>query len=251
MLNIVLIGPQGAGKGTQSVILTKQLPIPVLSLGQLLRAETDRETGLGRDIARYIKDGERVPDDIIYHLIYDRLSEQDTDAGVIIDGYPRSVDQAETLDDIMTKLDRQVTHAFYIDISDEEAIRRLTGRRVCSNSRCGANYHVEFMPPKGDPETCDVCGKPLKVRDDDNPEAIKRRLEIFHKDTAPLADFYSRRGLLHRFNGGQPIKEVNSAMLTVLGVDIASVVAPSLSPTPVMENTTSTSSDAVNPATTS
>jgi adenylate kinase len=218
MYNIVLVGPQGAGKGTQSVILTKQLNIPVLSLGQLLRAETDRETGLGRDIARFIKNGDRVPDDIIYHLIFDRLSEQDTDGGVIIDGYPRSVEQAETLDDIMTKLDRQVTHAFYIDVSDEVAVQRLSGRRVCSNPRCGANYHVEFMPPKGDPNTCDVCGRPLKVRDDDNPEAIEHRLQIFHRDTKPLADFYDRRGLLHRFDGSQPIAEVNAAMLAALGL---------------------------------
>ncbi len=143
-----MIGPQGSGKGTQSEILAKKLGIPTVSTGQVLRAETDRQTGLGKEIEKYMKTGDLVPSDIISHLMIDRLGEQDTEEGVIVDGYPRTVEQAKTLDDIMTNLERHITYVFYIDLTDEVAIERISGRRVCSNSRCGVNYHVSFKPPE-------------------------------------------------------------------------------------------------------
>jgi adenylate kinase len=217
MRNIVMIGPQGSGKGTQGDILARQLGMPIVSLGQLLRAETERETGLGRDIKKYLEDGEMVPSEIIYHLILDRMREQDTDGGVILDGYPRSEPQAETLDEILTKLDRQVTHAFYLDVPDDISISRISGRRVCSNTRCGANYHIDSMPPKKQAGICDKCGSELKTRDDDTPETVKHRLELFHAETAPLHDFYERRGLLHDIDATQSIEAVNAALLKALG----------------------------------
>lgn len=218
MNNIVMIGPQGSGKGTQGELLSKQLEIPIASLGQLLRAETDRNTGLGRDIAGYLQRGEMVPSDIVYHLILDRLEEQDTEHGVILDGYPRKIEQAETLDDIMTRLDRQVTHAFYLDISDDTAVERISGRRVCSNPRCGANYHVENKKPKTAGK-CDVCGRDLMIRKDDDPDTVRRRLDLFHQETAPLADYYDKRGIMHRIDATGTIQEVNQTLLGILGVE--------------------------------
>ena len=216
MFNIIMIGPQGSGKGTQAELLAKKLGIPTVSTGQVLRAETDRQTGLGREIGKYMKAGDLVPSDIIFHVMTDRLGEQDTEEGVIIDGYPRTVEQAKTLDDIMTELERHVTHVFYIDITDEIAVKRISGRRVCSNPRCGANYHVSFKPPQQD-GICDSCGKELVVREDDNPEAVHRRLEHFHQETQPLVEYYKERNILHRFDGDKPIEEVNQAMVAKAG----------------------------------
>ena len=162
-----------------------------------------------------------VPSDIVYHLILDRLEEQDTEHGVILDGYPRKIDQAETLDEIMTRLDRQVTHAFYLDISDETAVERISGRRVCSNPRCGANYHVENLPPER-PGKCDRCGRDLMIRKDDDPETVRHRLALFHQETAPLADYYDKRGILHRVDASSGIQEVNKKLLEILGVSLES-----------------------------
>ena len=212
-----MIGPQGSGKGTQSEILAKKLGIPTVSTGQVLRAETDRQTGLGKEIEKYMKTGDLVPSDIISHLMIDRLGEQDTEEGVIVDGYPRTVEQAKTLDDIMTNLERHITYVFYIDLTDEVAIERISGRRVCSNSRCGVNYHVSFKPPEKE-GICDSCGKELKIREDDNPEAVRRRLELFHNDTQPLVEYYGERKILHRFSGDNKIEEVSQAMSSKLGL---------------------------------
>ncbi|MBN1585244.1 adenylate kinase [Candidatus Uhrbacteria bacterium] len=215
MLNVIMIGPQGSGKGTQSELLSERLGLPMVSVGQLLRAETDRQTGLGREIDRYLKSGELVPSDIIRHVIKDRLGDQDTDQGVVLDGYPRTVEQAETLDEIMTGLNRHVTHAIYLDISDETAVNRISGRRVCSNHRCGLNYHATLNPPKRE-GVCDSCGHALTVREDDNPEAIRQRLSLFHEKSQPLADYYERRGILHRFDGNKEIADVSRDILGIL-----------------------------------
>jgi len=208
MYNIVIFGPQGSGKGTQGERISKKLGIPDISSGALFRAEVERNTGLGRDIAEFINSGRLVPSDLVHQVMKDRLSEQDTLEGAIFDGYPRTVEQAESLDEILTALDRQITHVICLELSDEEAVRRLSGRRVCSNDKCRLSYHVEFKPPVKDKDHCDRCGSVLIQRQDDVPEAIKLRLEVYHKDTAPLIDFYKQRGIVFKIDGAQTIDKV-------------------------------------------
>ncbi len=218
MYNIIMIGPQGSGKGTQGDKIAEKLGIPTVSLGKLFRAEIERNTGLGRDIVSYIERGDMVPDDLVDQVMSERLAEDDAVNGVIVDGFPRSVAQADVLDEIFTKLNRQVTHVIYLTVSDEESVRRLSGRRVCSNPNCGLTYHVEFNPPKKDANFCDRCGSPLTQRQDDTPEAIKRRLELYHKETQPVVDFYKKRGILFAIDGNQPIGQVQAAIFSALGI---------------------------------
>ena len=205
MINIVFLGPQGAGKGTQAEKLSELLEIPTVSVGKLFRAEIERETGLGRAIAKYVEAGERVPPDMTDQIIGERLSEDDTDDGVIMDGYPRTQDQIAQLDKVFAAAGRKVTHVLYLTVPDDVSVRRLAGRRVCSNLKCEENYHVDFNPPKKDPDYCDKCGSPLIQRSDDTVDAIKKRLELYHRDTEPIVDYYRRQGLLHEIDGNRPI----------------------------------------------
>lgn len=218
MFNIVIMGPQGSGKGTQAANLAKRLGIPAVSTGALFRAEVERGTGLGREIAPYIQKGERVPSDMVRQVVLDRLEEQDTRSGVILDGYPRTLEQAETLDEIMTDLDRQLSHVLYLDLNDDEAVRRLSGRRVCSNDKCRLSYHVEFKRPVKNEGSCDRCGSPLIQRQDDVPEAIKRRLELFHSDTEPLLDFYRKRGIVFMIDGSGSMAAVEQNINNALNL---------------------------------
>jgi len=218
MYNIVMVGPQGSGKGTQAEKLSEKLGIPTISLGKLFRAEIDRNTGLGREISDYIKKGDMVPSDLVNQVMSERLSEEDTANGVIVDGYPRTKEQAESLDELMTKLGRHITQVIVLEISDDEAVRRLGGRRVCSNQNCELNYHVEFNPPKKDPGKCDRCGSPLVQRQDDTPEAIRRRLQHYHEETQPIIDFYQSRGIIARINGVQSIDKVEAGIAAALGL---------------------------------
>jgi len=205
MINIVFLGPQGAGKGTQAEKLSELLEIPTVSVGKLFRAEIERETGLGRAIAKYVEAGERVPPDMTDQIIGERLSEEDTADGVIMDGYPRTQDQIAQLDKVFAAAGRKVTHVLYLTVPDDVSVRRLAGRRVCSNLKCEENYHVDFNPPKKDPDYCDKCGSPLIQRSDDTVDAIKKRLELYHRDTEPIVDYYRRQGLLHEIDGNRPI----------------------------------------------
>lgn len=218
MFNVVIMGPQGSGKGTQAERLSKKLAVPEISTGALFRAEVDRGTGLGRDIAPFIQKGERVPSDLVRQVVFDRLSEQDTREGVVLDGYPRTLEQAHTLDEIMTKLDRQITHVIVLDLPDDEAVKRLSGRRVCSNDKCRLSYHIDFKPPVKDPNLCDRCGWQLIQRGDDVPDAIRRRLELYHSDTAPLIDFYKQRDIIHFVDGSKPIDDVEKEINKIFGL---------------------------------
>lgn len=217
MHNIVMLGVQGSGKGTQADRLSAKLGIPTISTGNLFRAEIERGTGLGREIQTYVARGDRVPSDITTQVMSERLTEDDTAAGFIIDGYPRTAEQAESLDKIMEGIGRKVTDVVYLRITDDEAVRRLSGRRVCSNKDCETSYHVEFNPPEKDPNKCDRCGGLLVQRQDDTPEAIGRRLELYHTDTAPLIDFYKQRGILHEIDGGRPIDQVEETIVSAIG----------------------------------
>ena len=216
MRNIVMLGVQGSGKGTQADRISDRYDIPTISTGKLFRAEIERNTGFGREISSFMAKGDLVPNLLINQVMGERLSEEDTTNGVIVDGFPRTLDQAKVLDDIMSAQDRKVTHVLYINFSDDEAVRLLSGRRVCSNPKCEASYHVEFNPPQKDPDLCDRCGSKLIQRADDNPDAIRRRLELYHKDTAPLVDFYRKRGILFEVDGAQPIPQVEEVIKSAL-----------------------------------
>lgn len=218
MYNILMLGAQGSGKGTQSERLSAKLGIPTISVGHLFRGEIDKHTGLGREIVAYMDRGDRVPSDIVNQLMMGRLAEDDTMNGVILDGYPRTFDQKDELDKIFAEHGRQLTHVIYLKVSDEESLKRLSGRWVCSNTKCEENYHVQFNPPKGDPNKCDKCGSPLIQRQDDTPDAIKHRLELYHKDTQPLIDHYRQRGILYEIDGAQPIAKVEQDLNAALGI---------------------------------
>lgn len=226
MHNIILLGIQGSGKGTQSDLISANLGIPTITLGRLLREEVSLGTGLGKTIAEYQSKGELVPTDIVDQVMRGRLGEEDVVNGVILDGFPRSAEQAQALDKIMGDLGRELTHVIHLKVSDEAALRRISGRRVCTNKKCETNYHIDFNPPKGDPNICDRCGSPVEQRKDDTPEAIKRRIEIYHKETEPLIDFYRNHEkvhaghvVFHEVDGEQPIGTVSGELLKMLGAE--------------------------------
>jgi adenylate kinase len=204
-LNLILLGPPGAGKGTQAERLQEDFPLAYVATGDMLRAAVAEETELGKKAKSYMDRGELVPDDVIIGVILDRLSEPDTADGFLLDGFPRTDKQAEALDAALRKVDRRLTAALLIDVPADELVRRLSGRRVCPN---GHTYHLEHNPPKDD-EVCDVDGKPLRQRDDDREETVRKRLEVYEKQTSPLIDYYDRRDLLHRFDGTRSPTEVH------------------------------------------
>ncbi|MEY4723452.1 MAG: hypothetical protein RLZZ324_965 [Candidatus Parcubacteria bacterium] len=217
MYDILMLGSQGSGKGTQSERMAVKLGIPTVSVGKLFRAEIDRATGLGTEITSYIQKGDRVPPEIVDQLVRGRLGEDDCAGGVILDGYPRTFGQKDVLDAIFAEHGRALTHVIYLRISDEEALKRLSGRMVCSNTKCEANYHVTFNPPKQE-GVCDRCGSALIQREDDKPDAIRHRLELYHADTQPLINHYRERGILKEIDGERTIPEVEAAIDGALGL---------------------------------
>jgi adenylate kinase len=204
-LNLILLGPPGAGKGTQAERLQDDFPLAYVATGDILRAAVAEGTELGREAKSYMDRGELVPDDVIIGVILNRLGESDTADGFLLDGFPRTAAQAEALDEALAKVDRRLTAALLIDVPEEDIVRRLSGRRVCPN---GHVYHVEHNPPKVD-GTCDVDGEPLRQRDDDREDTIRTRLQVYRDQTSPLVDYYDDRGLLHRFDGTRSPTEVH------------------------------------------
>ena len=188
-MKLILLGPPGAGKGTQAEILNKKLGIPTISTGNILRAAVKNGTPVGLKAKEYMDAGKLVPDEVIIGVISERLAEADCQNGFILDGVPRTIPQAEALEKAGISFDAVVS----IEISDEEIVERMAGRRVCT--ACGAPYHVKNMPPKVE-GVCDACGGKLEARADDKPEVVRDRLQVYHKETAPLKDFYAARNLL-------------------------------------------------------
>lgn len=216
-MHIILMGPQGAGKGTQADIIAPRLGLVKLSTGDLFRAAVASGSELGRLAKGYLDRGELVPDDVTLAIVEERLEEiaENPDVkGALFDGFPRTRAQAEGLDAILAKRDERIAAVIEIDVPREKLIARLAGRRYCPN--CGATYHVEFNPPQK-AGVCDRCGGPLVQRPDDTPEAIRRRLDLYDQQTAPLLDFYQQRGLLIRVNGDRPIEEVTHDILAAIG----------------------------------
>ena len=211
-LNLVLLGPPGSGKGTQGERLQEDLELPYYATGDILRAAVRDQTELGKTAKEFMERGDLVPDDVIVGVIAERLSLPEAEDGFILDGFPRTMPQAEALDAEVERLGRSLTATIFIDVRDEEVVRRLGGRRTCEN---GHIFHVEFDPPAKE-GVCDVCGAPLVVRDDDKPDVIRNRLERYHADTEPLVAYYEGKGLLHRIQGDAPPDDVSEAVRAVL-----------------------------------
>lgn len=212
-LNLVLLGPPGSGKGTQGERLQDELKLPYWATGDILRAAVREGTELGRLARQYMDRGDLVPDDVIVGAIGERIASDEAAEGFILDGFPRTVPQAEALAAKMAELGRELTAVLLIDVSDEEVVRRLGGRRTCAEN--GHVFHVEFNPPQRE-GLCDVDGSELIVRDDDRPEVISNRLETYHAKTEPLIGFYEERGLLRRIDGCATPDEVTEELRSTL-----------------------------------
>jgi adenylate kinase len=197
-LNLVLLGPPGSGKGTQGERLQEDLRLPYYATGDILRAAVREQTELGRTAKEYMDRGDLVPDDVIVGVIAERIDSAEALDGFILDGFPRTMPQAEALDAKLEELGRRVTAVLLIDVADDEVVRRLGGRRTCAEN--GHVFHVEFNPPKQE-GICDIDGSELIVRDDDKPEVIRKRLATYHEKTEPLVDYYDQRSVLRRIDG--------------------------------------------------
>lgn len=213
-LNLVLLGPPGAGKGTQAARIVADYGIPHISTGDILRAAVKEQTPLGLEAKKYMDAGELVPDSVVIGIVKDRLNQPDTAQGFLMDGFPRTIPQAEALDQALAELDRAVTKVLVILVEEEVLVRRLTGRRVCRS--CGALFHIYLNPPKVE-GVCDLCGGELYQRDDDNEVTVRNRLEVYRKQTEPLIDYYDQAGLVVRLDGSLPPDEVYAEIQAVLG----------------------------------
>ena len=207
------MGPPGAGKGTQAERLVDDFDLPYYATGDILRAAVNNGTELGKEVKEYMDHGELVPDDVICQVIMERLDSNEASDGFLLDGFPRTVPQVEALDDALDKRGRALTAALLVDVPDEEVIRRLSGRRICVKNQ--HVYHVEFDPPKEE-GVCDQDGSRLIQRDDDKPETVQKRLDVYHEQTEPLIGRYEDRGLLRRFDGRRPPDEVHDHIRATL-----------------------------------
>lgn len=215
-MKLLIMGPPGAGKGTQAETLTKRLAIPHISTGDMFRKAISEGTELGKEAKSYTDRGELVPDEVTIGIVKERLSEEDCNQGFLLDGFPRTVPQGEALEQILKDLNTALDLVLNIVVSDDRLVARLTGRRICKD--CGTGYHVLYNPPVEE-DVCDKCGGQLYQRSDDSEETATNRLVVYHKNTAPLMDFYRERGLLKDIDGDGPISDVLVAIGEALGRD--------------------------------
>jgi adenylate kinase len=209
-LNLILIGPPGAGKGTQAARLREDFDLSHIATGDLLRAHRERETHLGLRAARYMAEGRLVPDELVTEMVGDELAS--TDGGFLLDGFPRTPGQADALDEVLRELGRPLSAVLLIDVPDDVLVERISGRRLCPD---GHVYHVKYDPPARE-GICDVDGKPLMQREDDKPETVRKRLEVYHRETEPLVERYEGQGLLHRVDGTKSPDEVHDQLHEVI-----------------------------------
>lgn len=209
----VLLGAPGAGKGTQAEALTKTLGLAHVASGDLFRDHLSRETELGLRARKYMDKGQLVPDDVTVRMVLERLAEPDCARGAVLDGFPRTIAQAEALEAALQERGQRIEAVLYISVSSEELLRRLSGRYICKN--CQSVYHIRFSPPKR-PGVCDECGGELYQRSDDTVETARKRLDVYFSQTAPLVEWYRERGVLVEVNGEQTIREVEAALLEAI-----------------------------------
>lgn len=213
-MNIIMLGAPGAGKGTQAKMIASKYGIPHISTGDIFRTNIKNGTELGMKAKTYMDQGLLVPDELVVDLVADRLQEDNCKQGFVLDGFPRTIPQAESLEAALTKMGRKIDYAIDVDVPDEEIISRMGGRRACVG--CGATYHVVYNAPKT-ADVCDICGEKLILRDDDKPETVKKRLDVYHEQTQPLIDFYEKAGVLKEVDGTVKMEDVFQAIVQILG----------------------------------
>lgn len=213
-MNIIMLGAPGAGKGTQAIQLADKYQIPHISTGDIFRANIKQGTELGKKAKTYMDQGLLVPDELVCELVVDRLQKDDCTKGFILDGFPRTIPQAEALTEALDKVGSKIEYAINVDVPDENIVERMSGRRACVG--CGATYHVVNAPTKVD-GVCDKCGEAITLRDDDKPETVQKRLEVYHEQTQPLIDFYDEKGVVKTIDGTQPMDQVFHAIVEILG----------------------------------
>ncbi len=213
-MKIIMLGAPGAGKGTQAKMIAEKYGVPHVSTGDIFRANIKNGTELGMEAKKYMDQGLLVPDELTVRILLDRVAQDDCKNGYVLDGFPRTIPQAQVLEEALSERGDQIDYAVNVDVPDENIVRRMGGRRACLS--CGATYHIEHIPPRQE-GICDVCGKELVLRDDDKPETVKNRLEVYHKQTQPLIDFYEAKGVLRSVDGTVPMKDVFAAIAAILG----------------------------------
>jgi len=212
-MKLVLLGAPGAGKGTQAVVISKKYNVPHISTGDIFRYNIKNNTELGKKAKEYIDNGLLVPDEVTINIVKDRLGNEDCKSGFILDGFPRTIQQAEKLDEILDSTGTKLDCVLNIHVPDTEIISRMSGRRVCS--KCGMSYHIKSNPPK-DKDICNECGSPVIQRDDDKEETVLKRLETYHKQTEPLIEYYKQKGLLLTVTGMEKVERTTDEVLKAL-----------------------------------
>ena len=214
-MKIIMLGAPGAGKGTQAKQIAAKYQIPHISTGDIFRANIKNGTELGKKAKEYMDQGLLVPDELTCDLVMDRIGQEDCANGFVLDGFPRTIPQAESLDAALSKIGQKMDFAIDVDVPDSHIVKRMSGRRACLS--CGATYHIVASPPKKE-GICDACGKELVLRDDDKPETVQKRLDVYHEQTQPLIDYYKKQGILHSVDGTQPMEDVFANIDAIIGV---------------------------------
>ena len=213
-MKIIMLGAPGAGKGTQAKMIAEKYKIPHVSTGDIFRANIKNGTELGMEAKKYMDQGLLVPDELTVKILLDRVAREDCADGYVLDGFPRTIPQAEVLDEALNKLGEKIDYAVNVDVPDENIVKRMSGRRACL--KCGATYHLEHVPP-AEEGICDSCRSELVLRDDDRPETVQNRLKVYHEQTQPLIEFYTRKGVLKTVDGTQDMQDVFAAITAILG----------------------------------
>ena len=213
-MKIIMLGAPGAGKGTQAKMIAEKYAIPHISTGDIFRANIKNGTELGKEAKKYMDQGKLVPDELTVKILLDRVAQPDCANGYVLDGFPRTIPQAEVLDKALRELGDKIDYAINVDVPDENIVNRMGGRRACVG--CGATYHIKYNAPKVD-NTCDTCGSDLIIRDDDKPETVQNRLSVYHEQTQPLIDFYEKQGVLRTVDGTVDMSDVFAAIVDILG----------------------------------
>lgn len=213
-MKIIMLGAPGAGKGTQAKMIAEKYGIPHISTGDIFRANIKNQTELGMEAKKYMDEGKLVPDELTVKILLDRVAKEDCANGYVLDGFPRTIPQAEVLNDALNKLNDAVDFAIDVDVPDENIVRRMSGRRACVT--CGATYHIVHVPPKTE-NICDKCGSELILRDDDKPETVLNRLKVYHDQTQPLIEYYTAKGVLRTVDGTKDMNEVFEDIIKILG----------------------------------
>lgn len=213
-MKIIMLGAPGAGKGTQAKMIAEKYGVPHISTGDIFRANIKNQTELGMEAKKYMDEGKLVPDELTVKILLDRVAKEDCANGYVLDGFPRTIPQAEVLTEALEKLNDAVDYAIDVDVPDENIVKRMSGRRACVN--CGATYHIVHIPPKTE-NICDKCGSELILRDDDKPETVLNRLKVYHDQTQPLIDYYTEKGILRTVDGTKDMKDVFEDIVKILG----------------------------------